>query len=106
MSVYIKGGIMNTLEKQIKELKKNIAREPKIVKKLESLRKKCECQEKPIIFDGDMHKYQMKNLKAKSNATLKLMRLAPVIEKYEAILVSIEEDKAKLAELQAPQMEV
>ena len=48
----------------------------------------------------------MKNLKAKSNATLKLMRLAPVIEKYEAILVSIEEDKAKLAELQAPQMEV
>ena len=90
---------MKELEKQIKELEKSIAREPKIIAKIEKLKAKCE--PKRIDFTGDIQKYNFQRLKAKSKATIKLMHLAPVIEKYEAILAQIQADKAKLAELQA-----
>ena len=90
---------MKTLEKQVKELEKNIAREPKIIAKIEKLRAKCE--PKSIDFTGDIQKYNFQRLKAQSKATIKLMRLAPVIKKYEAILDQIQADKVKLAELQA-----
>ena len=95
---------MKDFEKQIKELEKSIAREPKIIAKIEKLRAKCE--PKHIDFTGDIQKYNLKRLNAKSKATIKLMHLAPVIKKYEAILASIQADKAKLVELQAPQPEM
>ena len=95
---------MKEFEKQVKELEKSIAREPKIIAKIEKLRAKCE--PKSIDFTGDIQKYNFQSLKAKSKATIKLMHLAPVIKKYEAILAQIQADKAKLAELQAPQMEI
>ena len=90
---------MKEFEKQVKELEKSIARKPKIIAKIEKLKAKCE--PKHIDFTGDIQKYNLKRLKAKSNATIRLMHLAPVIKKYEAILAQIQADEAKLAELQA-----
>lgn len=95
---------MNELEKEIKQLEKNIKLEPKILAKLEKLKAKCEV--KDIEFDGDMQKYHLKKLKAKSKASIKLSHLAPVIEQYEAILEIIEKSKARLAEINAKQAEI
>lgn len=90
---------MENKEKQIKQLQKNIKLEPKIIKKIERLKEKC--KEKEIEFDGDMQKYHLEKLKATSKASIKLSRLSPVIEQYEAILAAIQADKAQLAELTA-----